>query len=444
MKQILFVFMVLGTVFFSRAEVVLPKLFANNMILQRDKEVMIWGQAKVSENIEVLFNGQVHKTVAGHSGNWEVTLKPMAYGGPYTLVVKGENTIVFQNILIGDLWVCSGQSNMEFSVKHSKDAEAAMEKAHYPEIRSFRVKRNMSYDPMEELDGNWTVCSPETVGNYTAVGYYFAQKVYEETGIPIGLINSSWGGTQIETWTDREVYKKLPAEYWDRYPDHVFGENPVAFIDNQETAQKSFYEAKRIKKDAKTQAYIFPNEISRFNTCRIPLRWDQSDLKNIDGAVWFYKTLHLPQSAAQLNGTLNLGPIDHKDMVWINGKSVGETETYMKVRSYNISKGILRQGNNTIAVRLDDNGGNGGFAGEEKDLFLELEDKQYPLAGRWAYKKGVTSDMFDYEPNARNLYPGLLYNAMIHPLLQFKVKGILWYQGEHNASRSGTIPCIVP
>ncbi|MRX65384.1 sialate O-acetylesterase [Maribacter luteus] len=436
MKNIVLILIAFGFTFFVRAEVALPNIFNDNMVLQRDKPVEIWGKADAAEKIEVAFNGQLLKTEADSSGKWEVTLKPMAYGGPYSLIVKGENTIVLQNILIGDVWICSGQSNMEFPVKYVKDAKTEMAKANYPEIRSFTVKRNMAYYPLEGLEGDWTECNPETVGQYSAVGYFFARKVHEETGIPIALINTSWGGTQIETWTDTKAYKKLPAEYWEHYQDGVFGKDSVRFIASQEKAQKSFYEAKRIMEDSKDEQYFLPRKTSEFKTCKMPLRWDRSELKNIDGVVWFYTSIDLPGTAVPNIGILNLGPIDQKDMVWINGKSVGGSETYMEERSYKIPKGILQEGNNTIAVRLDDNGGNGGFAGKAEDLFLQLDNKKYSLAGDWTYRKGITSDMFNYEPNARNLYPGLLYNAMINPLLRFKIKGILWYQGEHNVGRS--------
>ncbi|WP_339711494.1 sialate O-acetylesterase [uncultured Kriegella sp.] len=444
MKKLAFLLTVLCNVLISKAEVVLPNIFNDNMMLQREKPVTIWGHADPAEKIAVAFNGQEHKTLADTNGNWEVTLKPMAFGGPYSLSVQGRNTIVLQNILIGDIWICSGQSNMEFSVKHVEDADKEISNAHYPKIRSFRVKRNMGYDPLEEVDGAWTECNPETVGQFSAVGYFFARKVYEETGIPIALINNSWGGTQIETWTDREVYKKLPADYWERYQKGVFGEDPVRFIASQEMAQKSFHDAKRIKDDSKEEGYFFPADISEFKKCKMPLRWNQSELKNIDGVVWFYAAIDLPSNAIQNEGILNLGPIDQKDMVWINGKSVGESETYMEERSYKITKGILKEGKNTIAVRLDDNGGNGGFAGTEENLFLKLDNKKYSLVGDWTYRKGITSDMFGYEPNARNLYPGLLYNAMINPLLQFKIKGILWYQGEHNVGRSQQYKTLFP
>ncbi|MCK0146484.1 beta galactosidase jelly roll domain-containing protein [Arenibacter sp. F26102] len=444
MKKLVFLLIALCGVLIAKAEVVLPNIFSDNMVLQRDTPVKIWGQADAAEKIEVAFNGQEHKTLADTNGNWEITLKPMAFGGPYSLSIQGKNAIVLQNILIGDVWICSGQSNMEFSVRHVKDAENEISKAHYSKIRSFRVKRNMGYDPLEDLDGAWTECNPETVGQFSAVGYFFARKVYEDTGIPIALINNSWGGTQIETWTDREVYKKLPAEYWERYPEGVFGVDPVRFVASQETAQKSFQEAKGIKDDSKEEGYFFPTNISDYKTCKMPLRWDRSELKNIDGVVWFYTTIQLPANAVQNDGILNLGPIDQKDKVWINGKSVGESETYMEERSYKITKGVLKEGNNTIAVRLDDNGGNGGFAGTEEDLFLKLDNKKYSLADDWTYRKGITSDMFGYEPNARNLYPGLLYNAMINPLLQFKIKGILWYQGEHNVGRSQQYRTLFP
>ncbi|WP_276169056.1 sialate O-acetylesterase [Zobellia alginiliquefaciens] len=444
MKKILFILLFFGIGLFTQAQVVMPKIFNNNMVLQRDKPITIWGWAQAGEKIEVVCNGQRVKTITDLDGKWAVTLKSMNYGGPYELSVHGKNTIVLQNIMIGDVWICSGQSNMEFVVQDVKNAKAEIASANYPEIRSFRVKRDMAFEPVEDLEGKWTECNPENVGRYSAVAYFFARKVYEETGIPIGLINASWGGTQIETWIGKDAYKKLPMEYWERYPYDIFGDNPVAFIENQETAQRLFQEAKKRKEDSKEEDYTFPSNTTEYETCEMPLRWDQSELKRIDGVVWFYTTIDLPATTGQKKGVLNLGPINQQDMVWINGKTVGHTDSNSKERSYGISEGILQEGTNTVAVRIDDNGGNGGFMGKAEDLFLKLKSKKYSLAGDWAYRKAITSDMFEYEPNARNLYPSILYNAMINPLLKLKVKGILWYQGEQNVGRARQYETLFP
>lgn len=444
MKKIVFMLMAFGFTLFARAEVILPKIFNDNMVLQRDKPVKIWGLADKGEKIEVTFNGQEIQTETNNDGKWEVTLKQMTFGGPFSLTVEGKNKITLKNILIGDVWICSGQSNMEFIVNGCKDAADEIEKANYPEIRSFNVKKNLGYDPLEKLDGEWLECKPESVGGYSAVGYFFAKKVYEETGIPIGLINSSWGGTQIETWISQDAYKKLPKEYWERYQPGIFGDDSISFLNDQEKNQKSFYHAKDLKNDIQKKWFLRPDNSSDLKTCKMPLMWDKSDLRDIDGIVWFYTVIDLPASVSNKKGFIKLGLIDQKDEVWINGKSVGSTDEYMAVRSYEVPIGILHEGTNFIAVRLDDNGGNGGLMGKPEDLFIEVENDKYSLAGDWTYKMAITNKMFQYEPNAKNLYPGLLYNAMINPLVNYKIKGIIWYQGEQNAGRPKQYQTLFP
>ncbi|MDR1518008.1 MAG: sialate O-acetylesterase [Dysgonamonadaceae bacterium] len=218
-----FIIIFLAMFFIARAEVKLPHIFGDNMVIQRDKTVKIWGWADKGEKVSVSFLQQTKSTKADKAGNWSVTLQATAYGGPYTLKVSGKkNEIVLNNVLVGDVWLCSGQSNMEMPVNgwgKVYDFEKEIANANYPEIRHFLVEKNISDKPLDDMNGVWKVCSPQTVSEFTATGYFFARKLYQELGIPIGILHSSWGGTGIETWTSAGTFDQLPQLFRDQYKD---------------------------------------------------------------------------------------------------------------------------------------------------------------------------------------------------------------------------------
>ena len=204
------------------AKVTMPGIFTDNMVLQRDQSVNIWGWADKGEAVEVSFNGQKKKTKADKNGKWIVQLKPMSFGGPYTMSIKGKNSnIQLTNILVGEVWLCSGQSNMEWIVSNSNSANEEINKANYPKIRSFNVADDISTVSKDDLKGNWEVCSPATVGNFSAVAYFFARNLYEDLQMPIGIINSSWGGTEIETWISPETFSTLPQQFKSKYKNEI-------------------------------------------------------------------------------------------------------------------------------------------------------------------------------------------------------------------------------
>ncbi|WP_298652637.1 sialate O-acetylesterase [uncultured Proteiniphilum sp.] len=200
------------------AEFRLSPVFGDNMVIQRDKVVKIWGWANKNDEVKLHFNGQVVKTKTNKNGEWTVLLKPMPYGGPYSMNIQcGDKILDITDILVGDLWFCSGQSNMVWKVSQSYHAGEETASANYPQIRSFNVGRQVAFEPAPEIKGKWEVCSPETVGNFSAVAYFFARKLYQETNIPIGIINASWGGTEIEPWISGKSFGMLPGELKDHY-----------------------------------------------------------------------------------------------------------------------------------------------------------------------------------------------------------------------------------
>lgn len=426
------------------AEIKLPHIFSNNMVIQRDKPIKIWGQADKNEKVEVNFNGQKRTTKANSTGNWIVTFRPMKYGGPHTLTIKGKtNTISLENILIGDVWLCSGQSNMEWTVKDVNNASEEIASAQHPNIRSFNVTKDMSTTPKNDLNGEWTVCSPETVRDYSAVGYFFARELNKETDIPIGIINSSWGGTDIETWIPENTFQQLPEKFHERYKNAEIGDDFNTFVKENEEKRMVYQNAMQNETGIKEQWYNKPID-NTWKEIEVPKYWSQTELGNADGYVWFKYNFNLPKGVSGKKATLHLGPIDDDDITWINGTKIGETNAYTVNRIYDIPENILKEGANTITVRVFDNTGDGGFYGKPESMYILADGQKYPLAGEWKYKASVLTSQFGYINISPNMYPSLLYNAMINPLINFPIKGSIWYQGENNAGQAYKYRTLFP
>ncbi|MFV0419025.1 MAG: sialate O-acetylesterase [Dysgonomonas sp.] len=426
-----------------QAEVRLPHIFTDNMVIQQNKPIKVWGWADKNETVEVRFLNQVKKTKADKNGYWLLQLNPVTYGGPYTLDIKGKkNSISLKNILVGEVWLCSGQSNMEWTVSNSMNANEEIANANYPEIRSFNVIKDMSFEPKSDLNGKWEVCSPETAGNFSAVGFFFARKLYQELNIPIGIINSSWGGTDIETWTSPDSFSELPDKFMARY-NKLTGGDMNTFMKENEQNKKAYQEALANDLGEKEEWYKPSFNTSAWAKMTIPKQWD-GELGSIDGSVWFKYSFTLPNGSTGKAAKVHLGPIDDDDMTWINGVKVGETKGHLFHRVYTIPENVLKDGTNTIMVKITDNAGLGGFFGEKDNLYIELNGQKYPLAGDWQYKPSVTNENYKFIDISPNMYPSLLYNAMINPIIDFQIKGAIWYQGENNAGAAYNYRTLFP
>ncbi|WP_035653521.1 sialate O-acetylesterase [Flavobacterium sp. ASV13] len=432
MKKITVFFLLLCGIM-ANANVKMPLLFSDGMVLQRNKAIPIWGFADANEKVEIHFNKQIKKTQADKNGKWTVNLDAEKAGGPFELVIIGKNKITIKNVLVGEVWVCSGQSNMEFQVSKTINAENEMNNAEYPMIRHFGVERDFSGIPKEDLKaGKWEVSSKETVGNFTAVGFYFARKLYSELKIPIGIINTSWGGTNVETWTSREAFEKSP-EF-----KNMIADVPVMNVDSiSKLYAKRMNE--RIEKIQGTpvstanentfkELSFDDNSWGELNT---PSIWESQHLGDLDGVVWMRKTITLSAEDIKIKATLSLAKIDDEDITYVNGIEVGKNFQYDAKRIYQIPENVLKEGKNVIAVRIVDNGGGGGIYGESENLKLTLGSKVIPLDGKWKFRVIVVKTALS--PNS---YPSLLYNAMVNPLIPYAIEGVLWYQGETNVWRA--------
>lgn len=417
----------------SYANVRLPKIFADDMVLQRNKLIPIWGWADANEKIEIKFNKQIKTTKADKNGKWTIRLDSENAGGPYELIVNGKNKISIKNVLVGEVWICSGQSNMEFKVSEAENAEKEIKDANFPSIREFSVLRDLSSLPKDDLKGGkWKVCNGTTVGDFTAVGYFFAKKIFEELKIPIGLIHTSWGGTVSETWTSREGFESS-----DEFKEMIAGMPKVDLDSISKVSIKSVTQRVETLQGSKINPSIAGSykeltfNDSNWPQLNVPEIWENQSLGQFDGVVWYRKTILLSANEAGKSGIIELSKIDDEDISYINGIEVGRNSSWNLKRRYTIAAGILKEGVNVISIRVVDNGGGGGIYGESDEFKITIGDKTIPLNGNWKYQ--VESVKSDIGPNN---YPSLLYNAMLNPLIPYAIEGVLWYQGESNSSRA--------
>ena len=439
MKKALLVVFILEAALSSYSNIRLPKIFGDNMVLQRDKPIPVWGWAEPNEKITIRFNKQSKSIVADKSGKWMANLNAEKAGGPYTLVASGTNTITFSNVLVGEVWICSGQSNMEMPIAgwgKINNYEQEIASANYPQIRHIKVPNKVSGTPQEDIESReWKIANPQNAGDFTAVGYFFAKMLYDSLKVPVGLINTSWGGTMVETWTSREAFGQS-----DEFKDMIT-KMPTTNLDSVAKARSEAM----IKKIEATQGPLVSKEVamtwsaanadaSNWKQMQLPTLWESKGMEGVDGVVWFRKMLTVSAENAGKEATLELAMIDDNDITYVNGVKVGATNAYNLKRRYTIPAGVLKEGVNSIAIRVEDTGGGGGIYGEAADMKITIANQQQSIAGDWYYRiETILQAAAGMGPND---YPTLLYNAMLHPIIPYAMRGVLWYQGEANAGRS--------
>jgi sialate O-acetylesterase len=420
------------------ANVKLPKIVGDNMILQRDANLNIWGWADKGEKVTVSFMGKTYNVQAGKDGKWSITLPPVQAGGPYEMTIKGKNEIKLKNILIGEVFLCSGQSNMGFSLKQCGIYGEEIENAYNPNIREFTVKNGTSFTELEDVtSAGWNMADSNTVKEFSAVAYFFAKEIYKLKKIPVGIINSSWGGSSIEFWMSKDAVKPFPQliNYYKKEDSIIQGRSRFEYYGQNLKAWRE--KGMSLDKGLKERWEANGMDLSSWNKIFAPATWESRELPDFDGIVWFKKEVDVPQTWAGKEVKLFLSTVDDMDLTWVNGTKVGETDSYAAKRNYIIPAGILKAGKNMITVKAVDYGGGGGFSGN--NLFIECEGDRISLNGDWLYKVGYNfGDMQEYM-YARYAWrldwrPATVYNAMMAPIVNYQVKGMLWYQGEGNTS----------
>lgn len=416
----------------ANANVTLPYILSDNMVLQRDIPINIWGWANPGEKVAVSINGQKFSARADQNGAWKVKLKPMAAGGPFELVVKGNNTIVLKNVMFGDVWVCGGQSNMEWPLSRSRNWETDKSTTNRPNIRLFYVPKKMSLKPLDNtLEAKWELCNENTASGFSAIGYYFGKNLSEKLNIPIGLINSNWGGTDIETWISLD--KLYEDDDFKAKIDKMRNSNLEQLQKEADENLKKWNDAVTLNDPGMINKWYADADITGWNTMKLPQVWEGAGLPDLDGVVWFKKSFQVSAADAGKEITIAIGPVDDSDDTYLNGKPIGKTAgRYDLPRVYKVPAGVTVEGTNTIAVKVTDNGGGGGLWGTDKQMYTELNGVKTSIAGDWSYKVAVDLPA-PQATSGPNSYPSFLYNAMIHPIINYPIKGVIWYQGENNA-----------
>jgi sialate O-acetylesterase len=437
------------------AEVKVPNIIGNNMVLQQDVKVCFWGKADPGEQVTVAFRSQSAQATTDASGKWSLWLGPFAAGGPEDLSIKGKDLLQIKNVLVGEVWICSGQSNMEWPLSRAANSDAEIISADYPNIHLFTVTKKTSLVPLDDVEGHWEICSPKTAGEFSAVGYFFGRELNRKLTRPLGLIHSSWGGTVAEAWTSEEALQAIPALQPIVARLEKVRQTEASSGDKKEEAESpGNYEDPGNK--GIELGYAKPKlDLSDWKKMPLPQYWENTGL-NIDGAVWFRKSITLPPVWAGKDLTLSLGAIDDFDTTYFNGTLVGgmgpeKSDAYAAPRKYLIPGKLVEAGINLVAVRVFDHFGNGGFGGEAADMNLlpanQKEDSPLSLAGPWDYKVELS---LKPKPDLQNLgannpnTPTVLFNAMIAPLLPYSLRGAIWYQGESNASRAHQYRTLFP
>lgn len=408
----------------------LSRLFGDGVVLQRRKPIAVWGWAPAGAQVSIAFRGQTTRTTSNAAGSWMAKLPAGEAGGPFELTVRtGGAHIGLHGVLVGDVWVASGQSNMEFVVSQGNNAAQEIAAANDSLIRQFKVPNSWSNDPEDDLVGGaWMPADRQHVGDFTAVGYFFARELSKTINVPIGLINTTWGGSNIETWMSRRAQ---------HISDSAWAE--IQRAENARmTATRDALRMKLGELPAKDPGLISDKALwadpsldeSRWSDMPVPSYWEDHGYGGMDGVAWYRVSVDLNEPDQRDGATIAFAAIDDDDITWVNGVEVGRTAGYNVARVYHVPATVLRAGRNVIAVRVTDGGGGGGIYGAAS---LTLGNRApRSLAGVWKFRVGEVA----LQPDGQqiNKVPSVLYNKMLYPILPFAIKGVLWYQGESNAN----------
>lgn len=452
-KFFVFLLVVYGS--YGLADVKLPALFSDHMVLQQQMEAPVWGWAESGEHVTVTgsWDNSDISTKAGLDGRWRVKVNTPKASGPYTLTIQGKNRIELDNILIGEVWICSGQSNMEMGLQKESwqkgilNYKSEIAAANYPNIRLFTVPKVAAMEVQEDCIGSWTICSPQNIARFSASAYFFGRRIHRELGIPVGLVHVSWGGSAAEAWMSQEALKEFPE---------FSGALDVIKKGDLEASKKEFEE-----KLTGWWKYVETSDVgmvnhwdrpqtdtSNWKTVSIPQQWEKiPGMEGLDGVVWFKKNVNIPKAWADKVLWLEIGPIDDMDMVWFNGHKIGEhleLGYWDKPREYEIPASVIQSGENNITIRVVDNMGGGGLWGTDNQYMIRPADKSdepINFAGSWFYQIGL--DLAGKQPMptaptaSKDQYtPTMLYNGMLSPVMPYGMQGVIWYQGETNTWRA--------
>ena len=435
----------------SFARIQLPPMFSDGMVLQQQSEAPIWGKAIPNKDVKVItsWDGKNYTIKSATDGSWSLKVQTPKAGGPYSITISDGKPIKLNDVLIGEVWICSGQSNMEMPLEgwgKVQNYKQEIQTADYPNIRLLQVEKETNSVPVADIKvrgGGWQACSPQTVAEFSAVAYFFGRNLHQNLNVPIGLINTSWGGTIAETWTSGESLVTMPdfKDAVEQVKNRSSKEGQIALYQKQMTEWDKKVAIMDHGYENKLPVWALQRTKDEdWKTMKVPGVIQNQGLKDFHGIVWFRKEVNIP---AEWNGKdliLNLGPIDDNDITFFNGVEIGHTEGYSINRTYKIPARLVKKGEAVIAVRVFDTGGDGGINGPSENVYIQAKSgERQVLAGDWKYNKSLELNEMPAMPEntfANPNFPTLLYNAMLHPLIPYAIRGAIWYQGESNADRS--------
>jgi len=421
----------------AKAEVKLPQLIGNGMVLQRDQKIRIWGWANPNEGVTLTFRNKTYQTKADANRRWTVVIEPQQAGGPYAMQI---NNIRLQDLLIGDVWLCSGQSNMEAVMNRAnikENYQEVIKNSNYPMIRQFTVKRDMAFNPIKAVssDQGWVSTTPETVLNFSAVAYFFAKDLYEKYKVPIGIINSSVGGTPVQSWVNSESLKSFPA-----YDEIAQKLKDTAEVSRILTAHRiksaAWYKSIQEADSGILEKWFLTSYVPGENWQKIQdlTQFSKKFSSPPYGAIWFKTTVDVPAHLAGTAATLTLGSMQTEDETYLNGQKIGSINSGYTDRNYTVAAGLLKAGKNEISIRMISP--TTGIAFNPKNVYqLKFAAGTIPLDQPWVFRFGLKKELLPKGNGLSQHSPTAYYYAMIKPLADFRIKGILWYQGESNVPR---------
>lgn len=461
-----------GTASRAVADVRLPSIVGDNMVLQQNSDVAVWGWASPGEKVVVrgAWGDSSKEVVADEHGKWRSSLRTPKAGGPFRVTVAGNNTLTLNNVMIGEVWVCSGQSNMEWRLEHAEGGTEAVKAATHKNLRFFMVKNTVAARPMEDCvpeGGGWRECVPESAAGFSAVGYFFARELQSVIDVPVGLISADWGGTPAEAWTSARALRQFP-EFTARLDQmEALSADPNERLQKAEDAAKGWWSAIDTHKDGAGVGWAGAAfDDSSWKTLKLPQTLVADELDAFDGVVYFRRTIDIP-TGFEHGAVLEIGPIDDMDDAYVNGVLVGATHEdgqWNTARSYRVAESLLSPGRVTIAARMYDHSGLAGINGKPEQMVLRSTHPKLPaqklaqkagdvkavsiaLAGEWKYKVGPAKAAMAPIPRMATVdayTPTALYNGMVAPIIPYAIKGVIWYQGESNRNDPARYRTLFP
>lgn len=445
--------LILGFSFMANAKVRLQPMFSDNMVLQQQTSAPLWGEAAPNKLVTLTtsWDGHSYSVKADSKGQWKINVSTPKAGGPYDITISDGKPLTLHNVLIGEVWLCGGQSNMEMPMQGwdiKMNADEIAQSGKFKNIRLLQVDEltsNKQQTAVSVKNNGWMTCSSETVKDFSATGFFFGKNIHLKENVPVGLIMSCWGGTPIESWISEEVLKTRPA-FSKRIAEIDSTKNWIPnfwMIYNNLIADKVREEGSYNSKGKCVFAQVGFDD-SKWMEMTEPVYIEKAGLPGYDGYVWFRKAIDIPKSWAGKDLELDLGKIDDNDQTYFNGEEVGHTNFYSVNRQYTVPARLVKAGKAVITVRCLDNSGDGGFWGEAKDMKIGVKgsDDVISLAGVWKAKPTFNTNKVEKHENQK--WPTTLYNSMINPLIPYAIRGAIWYQGEDNSARAYQYRDLLP